>query len=248
MRHEQHEEPAAPRDGLVLGAHWGFLTFFAGLGGYHLAALIISALVSGRFEDFDPLELPELGPVILVAFVPNLLFGLAPVIGSRLWGRGLRADFGVLPNLRDVKVGLACGGFALLVGYVLNLVLLSVYGTERMAENPLNDLAGGLGDGIGWLVLAALVVVVAAPFTEELLVRGALWNALERHRVPSWVVLVLTAVVFAYLHGEPTRTLALLGQGLAIGAARMITGRVGASVVAHAANNLPPAVLLLTMS
>jgi membrane protease YdiL (CAAX protease family) len=58
------------------------------------------------------------------------------------------------------------------------------------------------------------------------------------------VVLVLTAIVFAYLHGKPTRTIALLGQGLAIGAARYFTGRVGASVIAHAANNLPPALLL----
>jgi hypothetical protein len=41
-------------------------------------------------------------------------------------------------------------------------------------------------------------------------------------------------------HGEPTRTIAMFGQGLAI--ARRVFHRPG--VVAHAANNLPPALLL----
>ena len=54
------------------------------------------------------------------------------------------------------------------------------------------------------------------------------------------------ALVFAQVHGEPSRMLALFGQGIAIGAARMITGRVSASIVAHATNNLPPALLLLS--
>lgn len=236
--------PPSARDGLILGAHWGFLAFFIGLGGYHLMVLVLELIVPGGFDGLDPAELPEVGPVILLVFLPNLLLGLGPAIGARVWGGGLRAELRLWPDLRDLKVGLACGGFALLIGYLLNLALLAVHGTDRGADSPLTDIAGGLGDDVLWLVVTTLVIVLAAPMTEELLVRGALWGALDRHRVPPWVILVLTAIVFAYLHGEPTRTVALFGQGLAIGAARMITGRVGASFVAHAANNLPPALLL----
>jgi membrane protease YdiL (CAAX protease family) len=46
------------------------------------------------------------------------------------------------------------------------------------------------------------------------------------------------------MHQEPTLTLALFCQGVAIGTARMITGRIGASMIAHATNNLIPALLL----
>jgi membrane protease YdiL (CAAX protease family) len=229
---------------LVLGAHWGFLAFFIGIGGYHLITLIMAAALSGHIGQFDPLEMRDVGPLLLLAFLPNLLLGLGPVIGSKLWGCGIRADFGLVPNQRDVKIGLACGGLALLAGYLVNLVLLAVYGTDRVSDGPLSELSSDTGNDTVWLVCAAAIVVFAAPVTEELLVRGTLWISLERHRVPQWVVLVLTAIVFAYLHGEPTRTIALLGQGLAIGAARYFTGRVGASVIAHAANNLPPALLL----
>ncbi|MCF6423202.1 CPBP family intramembrane glutamic endopeptidase [Amycolatopsis tucumanensis] len=236
------------RNRLVFGAHWGFVAFFAGLGGYHLVTVVMTALRSGQ-ASVDPLELLDVGPVLLLAFVPSLLLGLAPLVASRRWGRGPRRDFGWLPTLRDVKVGLACGALALLAGYLVNLVLLGIYGTDRVSDSPLTDLAEDGGrDEFVWLALAALVVVVATPMAEELLMRGSLWGALEHHRVPQWVILVLTAVVFAYLHGEPTRTLALLAQGLVIGAARWRTGRVGASFVAHAANNLAPALLLFTGS
>jgi membrane protease YdiL (CAAX protease family) len=249
VERDPDDEPvvsASARDGLVLGAHWGFLAFFLGIGGYHLITLVMTAALSGHFGQFDPLELKTIGPLLLLAFLPNLFLGLGPVVGSKLWGMGLRADFGLLPTLRDLKIGLACGGFALLAGYLLNLVLLAVYGADGMADNPLTELSTDLGDNVVWLVLAAIVVVVGAPLTEELLVRGTLWSGLEHYRVPTWVILVLTSVVFALLHGEPTRTIALFGQGLAIGAARYFTGRVSASVVAHAANNLPPALLLFS--
>jgi hypothetical protein len=244
VRQEHHD--ARPR--LVFGAHWGFLAFFAGLGAYHLVTVVITALRSGH-ASVDPLELLDFGPVLLLAFLPSVLLGLGPVLASRRWGDGPKADFGWLPTLRDVKVGLACGGLALVAGYLLNLVLLGLYGIDRVSDGPLTELAEGVDeDNTIWLVLAAIIVVVATPLAEELLMRGALWGALEHHRVPPWVILVLTAVVFAYLHGEPTRTIALLAQGLAIGLARMRTGRVGASLVAHAANNLPPALLLFTGS
>ncbi|MBK1786773.1 CPBP family intramembrane glutamic endopeptidase [Prauserella cavernicola] len=240
-RNEQ--DPPPIRDGLVLGAHWGFLTFFAGLGGYYLLSLILTAVAVGGEGEVGSLRIPELGPLVLLAFVPNLLLGLAPVFGARRWGRGVLAEYRLLPNSRDLVVGLACGGFALLTGYVLNVLLLEVYGTERMSD-PLTEVFGGIATDTGWLVVAALIVVVCAPLTEELFVRGALWNGLAHYRVPPWVILLLTALVFAQLHGEPSRTIALLGQGIVIGYARLITDRVGASVVAHATNNLPPALLL----
>ncbi|WP_243770250.1 CPBP family intramembrane glutamic endopeptidase [Amycolatopsis acidicola] len=233
---------------LVFGAHWGFLAFFGGLGTYHLVTLIMTALRSGR-ASVDPLALLDVGPLLLLAFLPSVVLALGPVIASRRWGAGPKHDFGWLPTARDVKVGLACGVLALAAGYLLNLLVLGIYGVDRVSDSPLTDLAEGVDENETiWLVLAMLIVVVVTPLAEELLIRGSLWNALEYHRLPQWVILVLTAVVFAYVHGEPTRTVALLGQGLAIGLARMRTGRVGASLVAHAANNLPAALLLLTGS
>ncbi|MFD9888854.1 CPBP family intramembrane glutamic endopeptidase [Amycolatopsis sp. NPDC059027] len=240
-------EGARRRAGLVLGAHWGFLAFFAGIAGYHVVNLAITVVMNRHLGEFDPLELHDIGPLLLLAFLPNLLLGLGPVAGSRIWGAGLREDFGLLPTWRDVRIGLACGVLALVAGFGLNLLSIAVYGTgdsTDVSDSPLTDLADTYRGDTVWLVLAAVIVVAGAPVTEELLVRGTLWNGLSCYRIPRWVVLVLTALVFAQLHGEPARVLALFGQGLAIGLARYLSGRVGAAVVAHAANNLPPAVFL----
>lgn len=237
---EREDGAPSARDGLVLGAHWGLLAFFLSYGTYYALSLLLSGLALGGPGS---LNLPELGPVILLAFLPNLLLGIGPVLGARRWGRGPFADFGLLPTGRDLRIGLACGGFSLLAAYLLGMLLIQVYGRERMSD-PVTDVFTGLTSHVGWLVVAAVVLVVGAPLTEELLFRGALWNALAHHRIPPWAVLVLTALVFAQVHADPTRTPALIAQGVAIGAARLITGRVGASVVAHAVNNLPPALLM----
>jgi membrane protease YdiL (CAAX protease family) len=239
----EQDRPPPVRDGLVLGAHWGLVTFFVAVGAYYAMSLLLAWLALGGRASTLGLRPAELGPLVLLSFIPNLLLGLVPAFGCIRWGSGLRGDLGILPARRDVKGGLVCGGFALLAAYVLNLLLLGAYGRKQMPD-PLGEVLGGLRGETGWLVLTAVILVVVAPLTEELLMRGAMWNGLAAYRVPPWVILVLTSLVFAVLHGEPIRTVALLGQGIAIGMARLLTGGIAASITAHAVNNLPPALLL----
>lgn len=224
-------------------AHWGFLAFFTGLGGYHLAILVFTAATADRFAEVDVTDPPVLGPLLLLVFLPNVLLGLGPVVISWYRGDGPNKDFGLWPTLRDLKVGLAAGGAALLAAWLIGALLLRINPDRSSSLDEIEALSGGR---TVWLAAAALFVFLGAPLTEELLTRGALWQALAHYRIPRIAILALTAVVFAFLHEESWRVLGLFAQGLAIGAARMITGRVASSVVAHATNNLLPAVYLYT--
>lgn len=220
---------------------WGFSAFFLGYGGYYLVGLLVGALLPQRRAGFDPVNPPELGPLLLVSFAPNVVLGLLPAVFSWRKGRGLRADFGILPSRRDLRVGLVCGAAALSVSLLVSAVLIGVSGPPP---------GGGVEELLGarrsvWLFLFALFALVGAPLTEELLVRGALWGALEHYRVPRFAILLLTALLFALIHEESWRLPVLFCAGLGIGTARMITGRVGASIIAHATNNFLPALLLL---
>ncbi|MPY99540.1 MAG: CPBP family intramembrane metalloprotease [Actinophytocola sp.] len=234
--------PSTPEESsrarLVFGAHWTLLAFFVGLGGYHLLnvgfALILPGTAASSFDS-----------AVVLAFVPTVALATGPLFGSLRWGDGLLRDFHPLPNRFDLRVGLFCGSAALVVAYGLTWLLRPVYGDRDLSDAPLQDVLAELDGSAVVLVTVAVIMVLAAPFAEELLMRGALWRALRYYRVPPWAVLVVTSVLFAYLHTDSARTLVLVGQGLAFGAARMITGRVGASVVAHAVNNTPPAALLL---
>jgi membrane protease YdiL (CAAX protease family) len=225
-------------------AHWGFLAFFVGLAGYYLCTVIITLASADRFTAFDAGSPPVLGPLLLVVFVPNLLLGLGPVLVSWRRGAGPNRDFGLVPTWRDLKVGLACGGFSLLAAATLGVLLLRIHGDAAESRTPLQAIGELAGGRSIWLGLAALFVFLGAPLTEELLTRGALWGALEHYKVPRYAILGLTALIFAFLHEESWRTISLFAQGLAIGSARMITGRISASVVAHATNNLVPAAYL----
>jgi len=55
-------------------------------------------------------------------------------------------------------------------------------------------------------------------------------------------------VIFAVSHLEPLRTSLLLVIGIPIGLARLFTGRLGASIVAHQVNNFLPAVAMLLIA
>jgi membrane protease YdiL (CAAX protease family) len=87
--------------------------------------------------------------------------------------------------------------------------------------------------------------VLFRSIAEELAFRGLLFGALQRRGVGAFWTIVITAVVFAAFHFEPTRFFVLLAPGLVFGFVRWKTGSLGAAMVAHGVNNAPAAVFLL---
>jgi hypothetical protein len=211
------------------GLAWGLPAFLLGFGLYYVVSLLIIGFLPAP-------DGPRSGVRLLVPFVANLFLGLVPWWFSRRRGRGVVADFGFLPNRRDFSVGLSCGVASVVVGLVISMVVSRII---PPAASPVTSHVDG------WLIGFVAFLVIGAPITEELLVRGALWGALAHYGVPRLTVLLLTALVFAFLHLDPSRLASLFAQGVAIGAARMVTGRVGASMVAHATNNLLPGIFTL---
>jgi membrane protease YdiL (CAAX protease family) len=68
---------------------------------------------------------------------------------------------------------------------------------------------------------------------------------MEYWRWNRWMILGLTTVLFSLAHLEPLRTPLLVVITLPIALARLRTGNLLASIVAHQANNFVPAVFLL---
>jgi membrane protease YdiL (CAAX protease family) len=185
---------------------------------------------------------------VLLALLPNLLLGLGPAVVSWWRGLGPRLDFGIRFTREDLSIGFGWGIGALAIGLAVNYVLQLLVFHDQNQPNAAEEIGKLAGGRSVWLAIALVFVVLVAPLSEEMLVRGALWGALEYYRVPRLMILALTSLVFAFLHQEPTLTLGLFCQGLALGTARMRTGRIGASMIAHATNNLVPAVVLLVAS
>jgi len=101
---------------------------------------------------------------------------------------------------------------------------------------------------IGAAITMFLFVWLIGPVCEEIIYRGLLWGALERLKWGRWAVFFLTTIIFAVSHLEPLRTSLLLVIGIPIGLARLFTGRLGASIIAHQVNNFLPAVATLLVA
>ncbi|MGH3755041.1 MAG: lysostaphin resistance A-like protein [Pseudonocardiaceae bacterium] len=196
----------------------------------------------------------SLPPAALVTalVVPTVLAAFAATTGAALIGRGslrqrLRSQLSVRWRLSDVGVGLALG----IVGLVITLPAAGLW-AHWVGTGQANSAVGEAFDGqrlpLGMAITLFLGVWLIVPLCEELLYRGVLWRALEHFRWNRWAIFGLTTLLFSVAHLELLRTPLLVVISLPIALARLLTGNVLASVVAHQANNFLPAVGLLLLT
>lgn len=220
-------------------ARWGLGDAAVG----YLVAFVASALSASMWEGATG---HHRGLGIIAAALGGLWLGLlgAPVVASGLKGtRSLARDFGLLIEWRDVPIGLA-------VGFLCQVVLVPVlYLPVRVLDpsvgerlkKPAQDLIA-VAHGRRLLVLAVLIVV-GAPFVEELFFRGLLQRSLLRRLGPLPAV-VISSTLFGLAHYEPLQLLALVAFGAVLGAMAHRTGRLGPGIMAHVAFNAVTVIVL----
>lgn len=218
-----------------------------------LSLLATSLLVLVAFAVADPglREHGRLGPWPLLALlvVPSLAAATVAVTGTALFGPGhrrgrVRRELAVRWSWRDAGFGLAFGAAGLLFTIPAAAIWAGIVGSDN-ATSALGETFAGRQLGPAAAVTMFLAVWLVAPLAEEVLFRGVLWSALARLRWNRWVIFVVTSAVFSVAHLELLRTPLLLVLSIPIGLARMVTGNLLASVIAHQVNNFLPAVALL---
>jgi uncharacterized protein len=220
-----------------------------------LTWLAASTLVLVPFTLADPdlLENGQLPPWPLLALlvVPTLLAVMAALGGTALLCRrsghgGLRRELAIRWSWRDMGVGLWIGLGGLLITLPAATIWAAWVGVDQ-ATSALGEAFEGRRLSPIVAVAVFLIVWLFAPLGEEILFRGVLWRALERWRWHRWLVFAATSVVFSVAHFELLRTPLLLVVSIPVGLARLFTGNLLASVVAHQTNNLLPAIGLLLL-
>ena len=214
---------------------WGMVDVLIALVLSFLApAFIVGGMVA--------LGLPTNGAAVLLAsFTTSWIgFGLWPWVTARIQGNGIRIDFGYVLRRTDLLWGLGGAVVMLVVGQVVARLTIAIFGDFNSAAG--DAIAHADVPGVVYALLL-LCAVIGAPLFEELCFRGlafaaiAKWAAHNRLPAVPWAT-VLSAALFAGVHLEPVRFPLLFAIGLVLSWLRARTGRVGASVVAHALNNL----------
>lgn len=174
--------------------------------------------------------------------------GIVCIVGGfasvAVWLR--RSDYAVLVRCswsRRQILGAAIGGTAVVYAVnALTRVLLRASGVEldaavvtAVVPTTLDVLRAILGSCGPWVLVS--IVVIAAPFYEEVWFRSVFLGSAQRHLSSGWSNAV-QAGVFALVHGEPERLPALFVMGLLAGVFALRAGGIAPAIALHMVLNL----------
>jgi membrane protease YdiL (CAAX protease family) len=236
--------PADPAHQVVVRTHrWGFGAFLFVFAVFVLTAVMIGALVSA----FAPHAVGSPTVIVVGTMVPTVLAACVALLVTKLRGNGPRIDLRWSMTREDIRAGFKWGFIGLICTTFAAFVWTNVVGEEN-AQSAIGALVDNQRMPVAPAIALFVFVWLIGPICEELIYRGLLWGSLERLKWGRWAVFCLTTVIFAVSHLEPLRTSLLLVIGIPIGLARLYTGRLGASIVAHQVNNFLPALAVLLVA
>lgn len=224
---------------------WGFGAFLL-----VEAVLLTSAAFVGALLGTPPPGTPLPVRNVLVGTIAPTVIGAGVAVAiTFLRGNGPLVDLRLQWRWDDVKVGLKLG----VVGLVCTTIGAFIWTQVVGEENATSAISGLLRDQ-PMSVTAAITMFgylwLLGPICEEVIYRGLLWSAVERlhwgrEKWGRLAAFLLSTAVFAASHLEPMRTTLLLVIAVPIGLARLLTGRLLGSIVAHQVNNFLPALAIL---
>jgi len=228
------------------GHRWGFGAFLL----VEAVLLATAALVSAILREVRaPGETVPMRDILIGTITPTVVAAGVAILITRVRGNGPLTDLRLEFRWDDVRTGLRFG----LLGLVVTTIGVAVW-TQVVGEENARSAIGTLIQQTPLSVQAAVVLFLylwlIGPICEEIIFRGLLWGAVERlhwgkERWGRVAAFVLSTAVFAASHLEPLRTTLLIVISIPIGLARLVTGRLLGSIVAHQVNNFLPALALL---
>jgi len=236
----------APRSASLPPPRWGFGAFLLVEFVLLASAALIGAILS---RSSGPGEDVSVRNVLIGTILPTLIAASTALVITQVRGNGPLADLNLSWRWDDVKLGLKLGMVGLVLTSVGAWVWTEIVG-ERNARSAISALVEDKPMSVQAAVVMFLYLWLLGPICEEVIYRGLLWSATERleWRKEKWgriAAFALSTAVFAVSHLEPLRTSLLLLISVPIGLARLITGRLLGSIVAHQMNNFLPAVAIL---
>jgi len=235
---------------------WGLLDVLLGvvfivvvsslIGG---VAFVIDAMRNPNVLDLDTagqrIEPSDLSPFVIVigAYAQQIAQGLWPVIVSAWRGLGVVADWRFTFTRSDLWIGVGTAFVATGGAIAAGAGTAALVGLEDQSEASNTDIIANMM-GTPWLIPMLVTVVIGAPLTEELLFRGLVLRAFERHW-GKWIGVVGSTLLFTLPHfnyGNAQETAVLFASigtvGAILGVVTVVTNRLGAPIIAHAMFNL----------
>ena len=219
---------AAPGATLPAGA-WGPARAFGGL-----LALIVAAIVEvGIVAAFDP-DLSSLAAKLVAqALLAVTLVGVALIVAQPGRGTAPPSALGLRRPLRS-PLGVAASAYLF---YIVTALVYSAL-VHPHQKDVTRDL--GFGHGTFGALVAGVLIIVAAPVSEEIFFRGFVFGGLRR-RLSFPLAGLISAAIFGLFHYTGAGSLTVVPQlaflGLALAWVYERTGSIYPTMAIHAFNN-----------
>jgi membrane protease YdiL (CAAX protease family) len=205
-----------------------------------LVLLVLSVIEVGIVSIFDP-GLDTLGARLAAqALLAATLIGIAFTVSSDHGFPGTsvvpRWTLGLRPSLRSRGATFATAGAALLAYIIFAAVYSSLVHPHQ--KDITRDL--GFGHGDFGTVMAGLLIIVAAPISEEVFFRGFLFGGF-RKRLSFPIAALISGVIFGLFHYTGASSITVVPQlaflGFALCCVYEETGSIYPTIALHMLNN-----------
>jgi membrane protease YdiL (CAAX protease family) len=198
-----------------------------------LAMIVLVAIEAGVIGAFDP-DFGVAATLSVQALLAATLVAVALVFASR--GSSLPIVLRELGLRRFARSALGLAA----VTYVAYIIFAAIYAAivSPEQEDVTRDL--GFEDGGVSAVAAGALIVVAAPFSEEIFFRGFMYGGLRR-RLPVWAAALIAGAIFGLLHYTGPDSIGVVPQLAALGVILAWlyeqTGSLWPPIILHVVNN-----------
>lgn len=178
----------------------------------------------------DGMEYESLSFTLLVSSVVTvavLYFAHYAKVGKR--------EFGAM---RDIYVWICI--LALLFGMFASDLITECLYLENNLQQEFLDMSG--------TVVGALTIGVVGPIAEEFIFRSAILGSMLRRGMPPWIAIVVSAMIFGLVHGNPQQIPFAFFVGLLFAFVYYRTGSVVPCMICHIINNSTAVILMNTGS
>jgi len=209
---------------------WGPGRVAGGIG----ALLLTTAFEVGVVSAVDPAPLSLAGRLVTQALLAVTLVGIAfAVAGGGGGGIASPSALGLRRPSRSA-IGLAAAAY---LGYIVFALVYSSL-VHPQQDDVTRDL--GLGHGAFGTIAAGLLIVVAAPFAEEIFFRGFIFGGLRR-RFSFAAAAIFSGLIFGLFHFTGLSSVGVIPQlallGFALAWLYEETGSIYPPIAVHAVNN-----------
>lgn len=223
----------------AFGAWPSIAAAVAGIAFYYACIIVLIRALGVTAQSIRAVQLtPAIVEAQVLGYVPILAY-MALVL-PLLAHRSLRNILGRFDG-RTVLAGLAGAFLMWLAVMTVGAAEAAIFGhpPTQTAIRLFENARPGF-----WLDVMALVAVTLAPFVEELVFRGFVFNALWK-RLPFGASALGSSIIFGLAHGQAAGVAPLAAGGFVLATVYARTGSLWSSMIAHGTFNGITLALLL---